>query len=338
MTPRILFVDDEPKVLSGLRRALKKNAKGWAMAFQADPQQALRDYADAPYDIVVTDMAMPNLNGIALVMEMRKVGHATNFIILTGTADLSVAVDAINRADVFRFFTKPCAGENLAEGIAAGLEDLRLRNPLDMRAGTQSRTSDSLSSALSLAALNRLALGVIVVTGDGRIVMANKSAGALIAARDGLMMSSGETLRASFPRDTDLLRRLIEAACAGTEDADTPGLAIARDGGKRPLIALVLPLQDGGKSGQAAVFVADTENQPLPTPNAIARMFGVSRAESRLVYALIGGARLDEAAEQCGVTSSTARSYLKQVFEKTNTSRQAELIKLVLTSPKIYGN
>jgi DNA-binding NarL/FixJ family response regulator len=336
MDSRILFVDDEPKVLSGLRRALKKKERAWTMVFQSDPEQALRDYVAAPFDIVVTDMAMPNLNGIALVMEMRKVGHATNFIILTGTADLSVAMDAINHADVFRFFTKPCAAENLAEGIVAGLEDLRLRNPIENRAGVQGRKTDSLSSAIGLAALNRLALGVIVVSADCRIVMTNKAAGALIAARDGLLMSSGETLRASSPKDTDVLRQLIGAACAGTADEETPGLAIVRDADKRPLITLVLPLHDDSESGRAVVFVADTENQPLPAPDAIARMFGLSRAESRLVHALIGGARLDEAAEQCGVTSSTARSYLKQVFEKTNTSRQAELIKLVLTSPKVY--
>lgn len=336
MKPRVLFVDDEPKVLNGLRRALKKHAGAWAMAFQPSPEQALRDYASAPCDIVVTDMAMPNLNGIAMVMEMRKLGHATNFIILTGTADLNVAVDAINRADVFRFFTKPCAVEGLAEGIAAGLEDLRLRNPSAARADGEFAEAAGLSSAIGLAALNRLALGVIVVTADGRVVMANKSAGALIAARDGLLMSSGGTLRASSAKDTDDLERHIKAACAGTTGDDTTGLAIDREAAKRPLIALVLPLQDGAGAGRAVIFVADTENQPLPTPDAIARMFGVSRAESRLIHALVGGARLEEAAEQCGVTSSTARSYLKQVFEKTNTRRQAELIKLVLTSPKVY--
>ncbi len=229
MDSRILFVDDEPKVLGGLRRALKKKAGAWTMDFQSDPEQALRDYAATPYDIVVTDMAMPNLNGIALVLEMRKVGHATNFIILTGTADLSVAVDAINRADVFRFFTKPCAAENLAEGIAAGLEELRLRNPAESAAGMEGRDDADLSSAIGLAALNRLALGVIVVSSDSRVIMANKSAGALIAARDGLMMSSGETLRASSPKDTDALRKLIEAACAGTADEDIPGIHSCSD-------------------------------------------------------------------------------------------------------------
>lgn len=336
MNPRILFVDDEPSVLNGLRRALKKKAAAWTMVFQSDPEQAVRDHAAAPYDIVVTDMAMPKLNGVAMVMEMRKVGHATNYIMLTGTADLAVAVKAINHADVFRFFTKPCTAENLAEGIAAGLEDLGLRGFDANTPDTQHGDTAGLSSAIGLAALNRLALGVIVVGADSRVIMTNMAAGKLIAARDGLMMSANETLRASTPQDSETLRQLVEAACAGDTNQDTSALALARDSDERPLIALVLPLQDGGRGGRAVVFVADTQNQPLPTPDAIARLFGVSRAESRLVHAMVGGACLNDAAEQCGVTSSTARSYLKQIFEKTGTSRQSELVKLVLTSPKIY--
>lgn len=336
MTARILFVDDEPRVLSGLRRALKSRAGAWTMEFRSDPEEALRDYAAAPFDVVVTDMAMPRLNGIELVLAMRKLGRDTNFIILTGTADLSVAVEAINRAEVFRFFSKPCAAEVLAEGIADGLEELRLRVPSAVQGGPEGDNTSALASAIGLAALNRLALGVIVVDADSRIVMTNRSAGALIAAQDGLRMSAGETLRASLPADTDALRRLIAAACAGIADDDAPGLAIARDGDRRPLITLVLPLRDDRGPGRAAVFVADTENQPLPMPEAIGRMFGVSRAEARLIHALVGGARLEEAAAQCGVTPSTARSYLKQVFEKTNTNRQAELIKLILTTPMVY--
>lgn len=336
MRPRILFVDDEPKILNGLRRALRDHESVWDMAFCADPAQALKDYAAQPYDIVVSDVAMPVVNGLSMVTEMRTAGYPSNFIMLTGTADLQTAVEAINHVEVFRFFTKPCATEALAEGIAAGLEDLRLRNAGGDRESGEAGDMDSISAAIGLAALNRLALGVIVANVDGRVLLANRAGGALLAAQDGLMLASGEMLRAaSFDDSADLLR-LIRMICDDEGNPDTAGLAIQRPSLKRPLIALVMPLHLKGWSREAVIFVADTEDQPLPTPEAIGKLFGLSRAESRIAHALAQGARIEEAAERCGVTVSTARSYLKQAFEKTNTGRQADLIKLILTSPRVY--
>ncbi len=123
--PRILFVDDEPKVLSGLKRALRNRADVWDMDFIALPEAALASYRISPPDVVVSDLAMPGMSGLDMILAMRSAGSESEFILLTGTGTFTTAVDAINRAGIHRFFTKPCPTDLLAEGIASALAERR---------------------------------------------------------------------------------------------------------------------------------------------------------------------------------------------------------------------
>ena len=66
MKPLIVFVDDEEKVLSGLRRAFRDKAHQWNMLFFSDPETALSTLAAQPASVVVTDIRMPSMNGIEL--------------------------------------------------------------------------------------------------------------------------------------------------------------------------------------------------------------------------------------------------------------------------------
>jgi DNA-binding CsgD family transcriptional regulator len=61
-------------------------------------------------------------------------------------------------------------------------------------------------------------------------------------------------------------------------------------------------------------------------------LFGLTRSEALLARALTSGKTLEESAQELGITISSARTYLKRAFGKTNTNRQAELIRLILTS------
>jgi len=90
----------------------------------------------------------------------------------------------------------------------------------------------------------------------------------------------------------------------------------------------VMPLAEGGR---LLHYVTEAGSRAYPA-DLIAALFDLTPAEARLVGALSAGVDLDQAASDCGVTKSTARSYLKQVFVKTGVTRQAELVRLVLTS------
>lgn len=86
MKQRILFVDDEPAVLDGLRRGLRAEAAHWQMDFAESGAEALDMIQDTTYDVIVTDVMMPRMNGLTLLAELRKMAKTkgTPILILTG--------------------------------------------------------------------------------------------------------------------------------------------------------------------------------------------------------------------------------------------------------------
>jgi DNA-binding CsgD family transcriptional regulator len=79
------------------------------------------------------------------------------------------------------------------------------------------------------------------------------------------------------------------------------------------------------------LYVADLEQGVLRRREVLRELYGLTEAETQLVELLCQGSSLDEAAGARGVTLNTARSQLKQVFAKTHTSRQSELVRLVIS-------
>lgn len=69
---KILFVDDEPRVLDGLRRMLHARRHEWDMTFVTSGEEALKVLASAPYDVIVSDMRMPGMDGSQLLDEVRR--------------------------------------------------------------------------------------------------------------------------------------------------------------------------------------------------------------------------------------------------------------------------
>ncbi len=108
---RILFVDDEPNILDGLRRMLRRLKTGLDMAFVEGGRQALEAMAEDPYDVVITDMRMPGMDGIELLEAIRDRYPETIRIILTGQADKNMVLRAVNVAH--QLLDKPCEAARL---------------------------------------------------------------------------------------------------------------------------------------------------------------------------------------------------------------------------------
>ena len=121
---RILFVDDEPNILDGLKRILRSLRREWEMAFVSSGEEALKAMAVAPFDVVVTDMKMPGMNGVALLSDLQKHFPRTVRIVLSGHADLDASMGSVNVAH--QFLTKPCEAEVLKSVVerACNLEVL----------------------------------------------------------------------------------------------------------------------------------------------------------------------------------------------------------------------
>ena len=91
----ILFVDDDPDILAGLRNALRRNRARWNMRFALGGEAGLRELGAAPCDVIVTDMRMPGMDGLALLGEVRQHHPQAARLVLSGHADL----DAVVRGD-----------------------------------------------------------------------------------------------------------------------------------------------------------------------------------------------------------------------------------------------
>ena len=106
MSKRVLFVDDEPMVLSGLQRSLRSMCKEWEMAFVTSGPEALKLMEQQPFDIVVTDMRMPVMSGAEL-LEQVKIRFPQCFrIILSGQADQETILRAVD--PTHQYLAKPC--------------------------------------------------------------------------------------------------------------------------------------------------------------------------------------------------------------------------------------
>jgi HD-like signal output (HDOD) protein len=121
---RVIFVDDEKCVLDGLRDLLRKQRKQWDMVFVLGASSALEEFEKAPFDVVVSDMRMPGMDGAALLHEVKRRWPATARIILSGHAEREAVVDVLPVAH--QFLGKPCDAEVLQTtiGRACGLQTL----------------------------------------------------------------------------------------------------------------------------------------------------------------------------------------------------------------------
>lgn len=121
---RILLVDDEPKLLESNRRMLQRE---YAVETAISAQEALGMLENkGPFAVVVSDIMMPEMDGITFLSIVKERFPGIIRVALTGHADLRIAVDAVNQGDVFRFLTKPCSHNDLKKAINAGIAQLEM--------------------------------------------------------------------------------------------------------------------------------------------------------------------------------------------------------------------
>jgi HD-like signal output (HDOD) protein len=121
---RIIFVDDEPRVLEGLKRMLRPKRNEWDMTFVASPQAALDALKEQPREVVVTDMRMPGMSGAELLEVVQRDYPDTIRLILSGQAETDSVMKALGVSH--QFLSKPCDADILQGTIsrAFALRDL----------------------------------------------------------------------------------------------------------------------------------------------------------------------------------------------------------------------
>ncbi len=116
MIRRVLFVDDEPNVLRALKLLLRRQVKQWEMVFAPDADHALAELERVPFDLVISDMRMPRIDGAELLTRVAERWPRTGRVILSGYAD----EDAMQRAMkvAHKWLSKPCDLPTLLAAVA----------------------------------------------------------------------------------------------------------------------------------------------------------------------------------------------------------------------------
>lgn len=122
--PAVLFVDDEPNVLEGIRRSLRDHAGEWDSLFARDGAEALEVLARRPVRVVVTDIAMPVMDGKTLIAQMYDSFPEVVTLVLSG--HWTQAISARQLGPAVRFLGKPIPRERLIAAIRDALGESAL--------------------------------------------------------------------------------------------------------------------------------------------------------------------------------------------------------------------
>jgi DNA-binding CsgD family transcriptional regulator len=137
-------------------------------------------------------------------------------------------------------------------------------------------------------------------------------------------------LEARQAADTRRLREAIDRAATQRLDACVT-LLLPRSTGGRPLAVHVPPNRVSAQHGYATVVLSDPEQSLVLVETSFCRLYGLTRAEATVAALLLQGKSVEEAAAGLFVSIHTARTHLKRILLKTDTGRQGELLRLLLT-------
>lgn len=179
---------------------------------------------------------------------------------------------------------------------------------------------------------------ILFLNAERRVVYANRSAEALRSASDGIRISS-DRIRVAHRAEQAKLDSFIGGVAGGTKSMLARGglMRVARPSGKRPYAVLVAPAAGNFPAlsalhPSAMIVITDPDSvSPLPK-DRLRSAFQLTDAEAELAALIAAGDDLRGAATKLGIQYGTARVRLAQIFQKTYTRRQGELVRLLLTT------
>lgn len=138
MSPRLMIVDDEEKVRKYLSRLVKN--RGFQVDTAADGAAALALLRENDFDVVLLDVLMPGIDGIAVLKEIKKIKPLTEVIMLTGNASVETGIEGM-RIGAFDYLLKPVDLDNLYLCLKEALEQKKIRengsDPFQKQKGSQ---------------------------------------------------------------------------------------------------------------------------------------------------------------------------------------------------------
>ena len=195
------------------------------------------------------------------------------------------------------------------------------------------------TNQLFASVIDRLMFGSIILDQYGFVLNQNKIAEDITARKDGLSITSGK-VHAMMENDNKGLQTLVSNALdASLHDRPNivEAISISRPQGDCPLGVLVRNVTtdswvEGDRKAAVAILFRDPLCAVETSHEAVRRLFGFTPAEAGLAMILADGQTLDAASTELGVSMNTVRTHLKSMFLKTGTTRQTDLVRMILGS------
>jgi DNA-binding CsgD family transcriptional regulator/PAS domain-containing protein len=200
---------------------------------------------------------------------------------------------------------------------------------------TQDHLKDVTQGARDIAqAMDSVVHGIVIVRKDAVIVRLNTAAERIVGRSDGLRIRSG-CLEAARTHVNNQLHQGIAEALIGRGPGCRRGTSLpcSRPSGKRPYILHVLPVsttEDASQRPSALVVIVDPEQQSEPPANLLRRLYGLTNAEAAVALRVLRGEGLKPICEDMALSIATIKTHLQHIFDKTDTHRQAELVRCLL--------
>jgi len=335
----IFCVEDEDDLRADLAEELE--AAGYRVLQASNGLEALRLLEAERPDLVLCDITMPGLGGYDVLKAVRDQGDKADvpFIFLTALAERNDVLVG-KQAGVDDYLVKPIDYEILLATIAARLNQVaRVRSSAVSRAeeawqeilkSSRGRTVEALYKATF--AFDRFLVGVLIVEENGAVRLMNKEAERIVGEKDGLSIAGG-VLKGAATKQNSRLHQAIERAFE--EESLDEIVSFPRISGGRPYLVLV-PGQrfSPNERPDAVVLLAiDTEQRTRVSGETLVQLYNLTPSETRVAMMLIDGKRLDQIAEELDVAQTTVVFHLKNLFRKTETNRQADLVRVLLSVP-----
>ncbi|MGH6762490.1 MAG: response regulator [Phyllobacterium sp.] len=337
-TSLILCVEDESDLRSDIVEELM--AAGHDVMAAGNGREALDLLDERRPDLVLCDITMPVMGGFEFMKEMRRrwphFGDVP-FVFLTALADREHIIHG-KTAGADDYLVKPIDYDVLLATIQARLAQVQRMRNAGLAGFEQERkaltalaargASDAIAAIGST--LDRMAAGVILLETGGAMKFMNSTARDLITEADGIAW--GNTgLRGATPPATQSLKQAL--ADVASTPAARRTITLPRSL-RLPLLVEVnsLRAEENLSSLSTAVFIVDPERRSPLSPLVAAHLYGLTPTEARLAAALTDGKRLDEIGAEMGVAQTTITFHLQNIFRKTQTSRQADLVALLMRS------
>lgn len=342
----ILCIEDEIDLRDDLVEELE--AAGYAVVVASDGGDALKYLSAIRPDLILCDISMPGMDGyevLRIVRETRPDLADVPFVFLTAQAGSEQMVRG-KRAGADDYLVKPIDFDLMLATIQARLGQMsRIQSRLAMEidrigSGFSARHQEKARRTLKniTQTLDYVASGIVLLDGQGNVLFANHVARQLVDDAVGANQLS-RIMGVTEAHDAFALNQAVEATIAahfaGQEYADS--LAISRPKGLRNLLVTLCALAVEGApqpdDPAVVVFISDSESRrPVPV-DVLISLFDLTATEAQIAWAFAEGKRTDEIADSFGISPTTVAFHKRNLFQKTHTNRQADLIALMLTLP-----